>query len=113
MSVVRVKPGVLFIIIAPGGFRMLAAVDQAADKSEFDLTITSACDGEHSGPSDPHHRGEAYDLRTHDLGIAQKQSLLDLVMSFLDKERFYGFIESPNTDNEHIHIQVRKGTTYP
>lgn len=113
MSVVRVKSNVLFTVIAAGGFRMLAAIDQAAAKFATDLTITSACDGEHSGPNDPHHRGEAFDIRTHDLALARKQSLLDLVMSFLDQTRFYGFIESPGTDNEHIHIQVRKGTTYP
>lgn len=113
MSVTRVKPGVEFTVIAPGGFRILSAVDRAAVRLDFDLTITSACDGEHSGPADPHHRGEAYDLRTHDLLSAQKQTLLDTVMSYLDINHFYGFLESPGTDNEHIHVQVRKGTVYP
>lgn len=108
MSVVRVKDGVLFTKIAPGGFRILAAIDNAS--SHEDLVITSACDGEHSGPNDPHHRGEAYDVRTYDLN--DKQGVLEAIQQFLG-DRFYAFLESPDTDNEHIHIQVKKGTTFP
>ena|SRR5258708_40052258 len=113
-GVVRVKPGVLFTVIAPGGFRILSAIDQTAYTLGIDLTITSACDGEHSGPDDPHHRGEAYDIRTHDLTIEQKNDILNEIMNnIFDWDHFYGFLESPDTDNEHIHIQVKKGTVYP
>lgn len=118
MNVVRVKPGVQFTVIAPGGFAILAALEFASFTLDEDVTITSACDGEHSGPDDPHHRGEAYDIRTHDLMSAeQKQDLLEAVMDELNGSKgigkFYGFIEDPGTSNEHIHIQVAKGTTYP
>lgn len=111
MSVVLVKDGVLFTKIAPGGFRILAAIDGTAEFTNENLIITSACDGEHSGPDDPHHRGEAYDIRTHNL--KDKQFTLDVIKSHLDPDHFYAFLEAPNTDNEHIHVQVKKGTTFP
>jgi hypothetical protein len=113
MSVVRVKDGIEFTMIAPGGFRILSAIDQIAAKIGMDLTITSACDGEHSGPNDPHHRGEAYDVRSHDFPDAEKTDFLNSVMTILGWDRFFGFLEAPGTDNEHFHFQVKKGTVYP
>jgi hypothetical protein len=113
MNLVTVKPGVLFTVIAPGGFVILSAIQQCAERLALDLVITSACDGEHSGPADPHHRGEAYDIRTHNFTPDQKSGVLANLMSTLGWDRFYGFLESPGTDNEHIHVQVKKGTTYP
>jgi len=111
--VVQVKSSVLFTVIAPGGFRILSAIDQCAAKSTADLVITSACDGTHSGPNDPHHRGEAYDVRSHDFTPDEKDQVLAQIMNILGWDRFYGFLEAANTDNEHFHFQVRKGTVYP
>ena len=108
---VRVKDGVQFTTIAPAGFHILAAIDNAAAFIAHDLTITSACDGEHSGPDDPHHRGEAYDVRTHDL--PDKQLALQAIINRLGELKFFAFIEDPETDNEHIHVQIRKGIMYP
>lgn len=112
MSVLRVKDGVQFTLIAPGGFRILSAIDRACEGMGLDLTITSGCDGLHSGKADPHHRGEAYDVRTHDLTVLQKQSLLNRIMATLGWDSFYGYLEDYDTVNEHIHIQVRKGRAY-
>lgn len=111
--VVRVKDGVQFTKIAPAGFRILEAISATARHVGFDLCITSACDGEHSGLNDPHHRGEAYDVRSHNLTAEQKTLVLGYLGTQLRLDQFYFFLESPNTDNEHIHIQVKKGTTYP
>jgi hypothetical protein len=111
--VVRTKPGVLFTVIAPGGFRILSAIEQTAQKLDCDLTITSACDGQHSGPDDPHHRGEAYDVRTHDFTPEQKDQVLAEIMAILGWDHFYGFLEAAGSDNEHAHFQVKKGTVYP
>ena len=112
-NVVTVKDGVLFTKIAPAGFRILEAISVTARLSGMDLCITSACDGEHSGPNDPHHRGEAYDVRSHDLTQQQKDIILGYFTSQLPLNNFYYFLESPGTDNEHFHLQVKKGTTYP
>jgi len=110
MGVVRCKDGVKFLEIAPGGFRILSAIDQIAASMSCDVTITSACDGVHSGTGDPHYSGNAYDIRTRDLPDAQVflKKLQELLGS-----AFFAFIEDPGTDNEHIHVQVRRGTVFP
>jgi hypothetical protein len=111
MGVLRVKDGVQFTIIAPGGFAILSALNTTARIVDHDLTITSACDGEHSGPEDPHHRGEAYDVRSHD--VPDKGMFLTTLRQQLSEYRFYAFLEDPGEENEHFHIQVKKGTVYP
>lgn len=108
---VKVKEGVSFSTIAPGGFRILASIEHAVEVIAHDLTITSACEGEHSGPNDPHHRGEAYDVRTQDL--PDKHLALTAIMNFLGEIRFFGFIENQDGPNEHIHLQVKHGMLYP
>jgi hypothetical protein len=112
-GVVRVKEGVLFTVIAPAGFRILSAIDQTAASMGRDLTITSACDGMHSGPDDPHKTGEAYDVRTQDLPDDQKTVLLHGIISTLGWTYFYAFLEDAGTINEHLHCQRKKGTVYP
>ena len=109
---IRVKPGVEFAVIAPAGYLILMALKAASRKTGQDLTITSGTDGTHSGPDDPHHNGEAYDVRSHDFPVALRPVALKTVMDALDPVHFYGFIEAPDTDNEHFHIQRRKGTTF-
>jgi hypothetical protein len=113
MNTVQAKSTALFTKIAPAGFRILSAIDQASQKLAMDLVITSACDGEHSGPADPHHSGEAYDVRSHDFTPDEKDKLLATVMAVLGWDYFYGFLEAAGTDNEHFHFQRRKDTTYP
>jgi len=112
-SVIHYKDGVLFTKIAPAGFRILSAIDQVSKRLALDLVITSACDGEHSGPDDPHHRGEAYDVRSHDLTLQEQDDVLDGIMSILGWTNFFGFLEAAGTDNAHFHFQVKKGTVYP
>lgn len=113
MAVIRVKQAVSFAVIAPAGFRILSALDQVAANLVDDLIITSGCDGEHSGPSDPHHTGEAYDVRSHDFDQDTKDKILAGVMTILGWDRFYGFLENPGQDTEHFHFQRKKGTIYP
>jgi hypothetical protein len=119
MAVILVKDGVKFEAtvgpyagkIAPAGFALLAAIHGAANALGHDVTISSGSDGCHSGANDPHHRAEAYDVRTHD--VPDKQALLREIESRLPPGRFYVFIEAENTENEHIHGQVAKNTIYP
>jgi hypothetical protein len=113
MPCVYTKSGVLFTLIAPGGFRILSAIDQTTSQLGLDLIITSGTDGVHSGPDDPHHRGEAYDVRSHEFTPDEKDKILAQIMTILEWNYFYGFLEDPGTDNEHWHIQVKKGTVYP
>jgi hypothetical protein len=110
IPVVRCKPGVQFTVIAPGGFALLSAIDLTAKEIEHDLTITSACDGTHSGPSDPHHTGNAYDIRVSDL--PNPQHALETLQVQLGP-LFFAWIENAGQPNQHIHCQVKKGTVYP
>jgi hypothetical protein len=107
------KSSVSFAVMAPGGFRILSAIEQASEKLACDLILTSGCDGIHSGPNDPHHSGNAYDLRSHDFSPEQKDRVLAQVMNYLGWDQFYGFLEDAGTDNEHFHFQVKKGTIFP
>jgi hypothetical protein len=131
VAVVLVKPGVQFTTIAPAGFRLLGAIEHAARAVGADLTITSACDGLHSGPDDPHHRGEAYDVRTHDLLEATKHTVLAEILracnddgvgpaqpvpglpGSLATSTFFGWLEHAGTPDEHLHVQRRQGRVYP
>jgi len=118
--VVRVKEGVTFAAIigaykgtiAPAGFVLLGALVKATHDIGHDLTITSGSDGCHSGETDPHHSGEAYDVRTHDLTNEQKQLALDTI-SREAGPLFYAFLEAGGTENEHIHCQRARNTIYP
>lgn len=111
MSKILIKPGVLFTVIRPAGQRILEVLKQIVAVEGFDITITSACDGAHSGPNDPHKTGEAYDIRTHDLSEVWKALLLKDIQTRLGL-RFYTFLEAPGTGNEHIHCQRKGGTIY-
>lgn len=108
---VKIKEGVTFVY-SIGGLAILQAVKTCSRMLDKDLTITSGSDGIHSGVDDPHHFGDAYDIRSHDLDEINKRQFLANLNNLLPKDRFYYFLESPGTDNEHFHIQVKKGTTF-
>jgi hypothetical protein len=42
-----------------------------------------------------------------------KPVILNALGALLPTSNFYAFLEAPGTANEHIHVQVRKGTQYP
>lgn len=133
MGCLRFKPGVQIDRLDVGGGLILAALARTAAHLSFDLDVTSVTDGIHSGPLDPHKKGKAVDVRSRTLSTAAKASVLSLVMGYLaefteqlqGKPRgsvtlvstsggfatplFFGFLEAPGTDNEHFHLQVRKG----
>ena len=120
-GVVLVKEGVQFTRIAPGGFRLLAAIEHTARELDHDLTVTCACEGHE--PTDPHPQGKAYDIRISDLAPQQPHQVLQAVLNdvqigALDEVtpvskgfatmHFYGQIEV-----DHIHVQQRRGVEYP
>lgn len=118
---IKIANGVQFATIAPAGFEILRALSEVSKRLVLDLTITSGTDGGHSGPSDPHHTGNAYDVRSHDL--INKQDVLTAIMTELGEPspssggyitaKFFGWIEQANSPNEHMHFQLRHGQTYP
>ncbi len=116
MGRLLVKPGVLFgETLSPAGARILDVAKKVADLVDFDVTITSARDGIHSGPNDPHFLGDAFDFRTNTLQPDQKARLLTSLQNGLytsQPRRFYAFLEDAGGLNEHLHVQRRAGTTY-
>ena len=122
MGELKFKEGVvLFEPMPPAGQAILDALAKVAGTLSFDLVVTSGADGTHSGPSDPHHSGNAYDVRSHDL--INKQDILTAVMTELGQPspssggyvtaKFFGWLEQADTDNEHFHFQLRRGQVYP
>jgi hypothetical protein len=109
---VKVKPGVEFAIIAPSGYLILDALKKASKALGHDLTITSGTDGTHSGPTDPHPLGKAYDVRSQDLDASLKPRVVEAMKAELGTDHFYGFLEAPGAPNEHFHFQQARGTAF-
>ena len=64
---IKIKPGVQFSHISflqPDVMRMIYMAQKMAPDG-YEMTITSACDGEHKVNSS-HYRGKAFDFRTKD-----------------------------------------------
>ena len=126
MNVVRHRPSARFDQIRPAGFRILAALDQAAQDCRVDLTITSGTDS-HALP-DPHVTGEAYDVSVAGLSAQQisdvKASLEDCLGPLFTVLYEVGQVPSDPTlrsiayvnvkaTGPHFHIQRRKHTVFP
>lgn len=123
----RVKQGVEFTTISPALFRILAELERLARSMGTDLTITSASDGVHSGPNDPHKVGKAVDIRTKTLTTQQKTDLVQRLLTVLRDaddaitpvsigyatRLFYAQMEDVGGENEHLHCQLRQGRVYP
>jgi len=65
--VIHIKPGVKFSHVSflyPDIVRMIYIAQMEAPDG-YEMTITSACDGEHKVNSS-HYRGKAFDIRTRD-----------------------------------------------
>lgn len=123
--VVRHRPAARFDVIAPAGFRILAALDQAAQDCLVDLMITSGTDSHARGA---HPTGEAYDVSVHMLSAQQiadvKAHLEDTLGPLFTviyevpqvpsdpTLRSIAFVNTAAT-GPHLHIQRRKHTTFP
>lgn len=106
------KPGVDYGAQAGwAGARILEVAKVCVVAYPFDVTVTSARDGDHSGPLDPHRSGEAFDFRTHDLPPGMPEQLCRDLSQALGV-RFYAFLEALGTPNAHLHVQRAKGTLY-
>lgn len=125
MNVVRHRPSARFEIIAPAGFRILAALDHAATACRTDLMITSGTDSHDGGA---HPLGEAYDVSVHLLSAQQIWDLYTNLRGTLGS-LFTVLFETNKTPSDptlrpiasinpeatgpHLHVQRRKHTTFP
>lgn len=109
---ILLKPGALMTPIAPAGYAILHALAVVAKEMQRDLTITSGTDGEHSGPSDPHKLGEAYDVRSKDFpDYDTKMVFLGAIILELGPA-FFAQLENQGDVTEHFHIQRKRSTIY-
>jgi|SRR6185369_2670830 len=111
---VRVKDGVKFDRISPAGFKMLAVIQNATYIFDRDLTIT--CGTDSHPPTDPHSRGEAYDLRT----IGMSDQVIKELVAYLKTQLgplFFVQYETPGVNltatAAHIHMQLAQHADYP
>lgn len=125
IPVLRARSGVTFKTIAPGGFRILAALDGLSKVLGSDVWITSGTDSHMMGR---HPTGEAFDVSVKEWPVP----VIDKAVRYLRQilgDRFTILYETPSTPTDpaeaalayvnaratgkHVHAQVRKGTTYP
>lgn len=125
VPVLRQGDGVEFSVIAPGGFRILAALDHCTQVIDRDLVITAGTDHHHDGR---HVTGEAFDVRVKDFDVPTILRLRQTAAAILGP-RFTVLYEVPSepTDPQlkaiafvngaasgpHLHVQVKRGTVYP
>lgn len=85
------------------------------------IMVTSVNDKGHSKvPLSRHYTNEAIDIRTHNFTDAlQKYTFLNQYLARLNKDPeaikadcFWGQLEDPGVQNEHIHVQVAMGKKY-
>lgn len=126
---VRSKPGCRFDRIAPAGFVLLAAIQDACFQLGLSLVVTSGTN-DHALP-DPHAQGEAYDLSVESLTDGQLDQLLRHLRAQLPTDHFTVLFEVPSLAGlskaraefvtyvndkataPHLHLQRRRGTVYP
>lgn len=111
------------LVPSSAGTLLLWAFQQWVNETGQGLTVTSGADGEHSGPDDPHHSGNAFDVRSHNFALDEKESFVRKVLNYLGDPQpssggyvtqyFFGWIENKGEPNEHAHFQLRHGMTYP
>lgn len=113
MANLRCTDEVRFDELTEAGLLMLSTLRVLARALPFDtLWLTAAVNGVHSGPDDPHYKGNAFDVRTHLFETrAARFVFCDRLEAALGPQ-FYAFVEDPDAPNEHIHVQVAKGHTY-
>jgi hypothetical protein len=119
MTEIHVKPGVVFKRFTPALIRMLGALESIALEGRGlvpgmpdELVITSANDGTHSALS-RHYRDEALDVRTKSFPNRASKDQFRMALQCKLGPKFTVLLENEGGAQEHAHIQVRKGGTYP
>lgn len=109
------KPSVRFKRFTPAMMAMLNAL-YAADLGKIegqpeDLVVTSANDSTH-GPQSKHYADLALDVRSKTFAKeAREQFRASLERSLGPKFRV--LLEDASTANQHFHVQVKRGQTFP
>ena len=77
-----------------------------------ELTVTSCNDSQHL-PTSKHYTDEAIDIRSKNFNDDTDKRLFATSLQEMLGPRFTVLLENFGTFNEHFHIQVKKGETFP
>ena len=113
-SMTRQKPSVNLDAILPEIDSAISVVVWAycvaAGDENFRPLITSANDYEGHATHSAHYSGAAVDFRIKDMGsLEERKELVNLIREELGN-RFTVLHEDIGKDNEHLHVQLRRGT---
>lgn len=91
---------------------VLYTLDGSAPWLPTDLVVTSLNDAKHATGS-RHFTDEAADVRSHSFASpGDRRAFRELLADRLGP-RFTVLLEDEGRPNEHVHIQPKKGTTFP
>ncbi len=108
---VTTKPGVV-MAFSPAIMHMLKKLVEWSDRNKLDLVITSGIDGKHSANS-KHYTSQALDVRSKNFPNEETKYRFVREMARMLGPQFFIFLEVPGKDNEHFHMQVARGGTFP
>ena len=87
--------------VSPRSFYIIAAVANAAQALELNVTITAGTNGKHMQGS-LHYKDRAIDVRSKNL--TDKKGFLSTVLLRLGSD-YEGILEHEGLDNEHFHFE--------
>lgn len=107
------KQSVRFKAFTPALLRILHGVFAVAHKCEDvpEVVITSANDSTH-GEHSRHYTNEAVDLRSRSFPSPTAKQKFAALLRLELGPAFTVLYEGAGTDNEHWHVQPKKGTAY-
>ena len=92
---------------------MLFNLSRVSNQLGIDFTITSGNDGHgiHMRGS-KHYINQAIDVRSKSFSPEMKKTIWESMKTQMGP-KFFVDLEHEGRDNEHFHIQVRQGTSFP
>lgn len=103
----ELTPALAYMLYALEKFHRTNKVDQPTD-----LVITSMNDSLHMSNS-RHYMNEAIDLRSKNFKSQEDKETFRYELELTLGPFFTVILENEGTENEHFHIQVKKGLKYP
>lgn len=107
---IQFKPEVK-LVFTPAIGHLLYNLSRVSEHFKVDLVVTSGNDSNHMEGS-KHYKNEAIDVRSKHFDKELKNDILELLKAKLGP-RFFVDLEYEGSPNEHYHLQVRRGTTFP
>ena len=109
---IRFKSEVKLDFTSPAICHILYNLSKVSKINDVDLTITSGNDSTAHARDSKHYTNQAMDVRSHDFEPNMKTLIFEEIKKELGS-RFFVDLENEGGPNEHFHIQVRKGGTFP